>query len=425
MTARKHRQWMTLIALILAGEGIFLLPFVVIRLFRPTVLSAFDLTNLELGLAQSIYGITAMIAYFLGGPLADRYSAKRLMTVSLLATAAGGFVLVSNPSFRQLQILYGYWGFSTILLFWSPLIRATRFWGGEAKQGVAFGVLDGGRGLFAALLGSASVLLLDRMLPKDTVSVGQQEAAMDQVIFLFMGTTVVVALLVWFFVPDDQGEESSESRANLGHLKAVMSNPRVWLQALIVLCAYVGYKSVDDYGLFGRDVLGYDDVEASSLSSLALYVRVPAAIVAGWLGDRLRPVPVMAVGFGLVIAGNLLFASNALTPSLWGFLVANVVVTCLGIYGLRGLYFAIFSQAKVPLAHTGTAAGLVSVFGYTPDVFVSPAMGYFTDTYPGALGHQLIFGSVAAVAGIGLVATLLFGHLSREPRGSLPRSPAQ
>ena len=38
-----------LVALIAAGEAVFLLPFVLARVFRPTFLDVFGVTNLQLG----------------------------------------------------------------------------------------------------------------------------------------------------------------------------------------------------------------------------------------------------------------------------------------------------------------------------------------------------------------------------------------
>ena len=77
---------------------IFFLPFVIARVFRPTLLDVFRLTNLELGIAFSIYGFVAMLAYFPGGPLADRYAPRKLMTLALAATSIGGLVMASIPN---------------------------------------------------------------------------------------------------------------------------------------------------------------------------------------------------------------------------------------------------------------------------------------------------------------------------------------
>ena len=82
--------------------------------------------------------------------------------------------------------------------------------------------------------------------------------------------------------------------------------------------------------------------------------------------------------------------------------------TSAAVFGLRGVYFALFDEAKVPPALVGTAAGLVSVIGFTPDIFMGPLMGVLTDKNPGALGHQYLFAALAAFGAVGLVATWLF-----------------
>ena len=52
------------LALVVAGEAVFGLPFVVARVFRPTVLDVFGITNLQLGAAFSVYGVVAMLESF-------------------------------------------------------------------------------------------------------------------------------------------------------------------------------------------------------------------------------------------------------------------------------------------------------------------------------------------------------------------------
>ena len=82
----RHRIFHTF-GLILAGEAIYALPFHVTRFFRPTALQVFDLTNTELGTAQAVYGVVAMLSYFSGGPLADRFPARKLLAWSLWSPA--------------------------------------------------------------------------------------------------------------------------------------------------------------------------------------------------------------------------------------------------------------------------------------------------------------------------------------------------
>ncbi len=408
---------MVMIALIAAGEAVFGLPFVLARVFRPTVLDVFGLTNLELGVAFSLYGIVGMIAYFTGGPLADRYSARRLMAVALVATAAGGVVYATIPPLSVLRPLYAYWGLTTVLLFWAALIRATREWGGADSQGRAYGILDGGRGLFAALLASITVAVFAAMLPADVAAatLEQRTTALIRVIWIFTGMTATAGVLVWITVPENTTDRTTApKRLTLDGLWTVLRMPTVWFQAGIIVCAYVGYKSTDDFSLYARDAFGYDDVAAAQIGTLSLWVRPFAAVAAGFIADRVGVSRTTAWSFALMVLGSLAIALGTPYLGVQWLLLVTVVGTSAGVMALRGIYFALFGEARVPLAFTGSAVGVVSVIGYTPDVFMGPAMGFLLDRSPGALGHQHVFGMVAIFGVIGLLSTLVFQRITRS-----------
>jgi MFS family permease len=408
-----------IVALIAAGEAVFLLPFVLARVFRPTFLAVFGITNLQLGTAFSLYGVVAMVAYFAGGPLADRFSARRLMTAALVATGLGGGILAQIPSTRVMNLLWAFWGLTTILLFWAAMIRATREWGGVSAQGRAYGLLDGGRGLLAALIASFSVFVFAALLPSDVASAtpDQRAAAFQAVIWVFTGLTLFIALFVWVIVPDDLPSEGVDDhpKLSLRGVKEAGRMPVVWLQAVIVVCAYAGYKATDDFSLLARDALGFDEVAASGIGTLSFWIRAAAAVGAGYLGDRIDASRVIAAGFAILIAGSLLIASGALVPGVAWMLITTIVATSVGIYALRGVYFALLAEGSVPLAFTGSAVGVVSFVGFTPDVFMGPLMGVLLDNSPGVLGHQHVFASVAAFGAVGLIATIALRRITRKP----------
>jgi len=96
-------------------------------------------------------------------------------------------------------------------------------------------------------------------------------------------------------------------------------------------------------------------------------------------------------------------------------LLLNILIGGSAMFGLRGLYFALFEEARIPAAVTGTAVGLVSVVGYTPDIFVSYTGGVLLDQSPGLAGHQHYFFFLAAFAAIGLlVSVVLMRMLQRR-----------
>jgi sugar phosphate permease len=203
-----------MLCLILAGEAIFMLPFHVSRFFGVTFLRVFDFTEPQLGYLISIYGLVAMAAYGLGGPLADRFSARKLLAVSLVATGLGGLYMARIPGFPEMCVVFGFWGASTILTFWAPLIRATREWGPRHQQGRAFGLLEGGRGLLAAVLATATVLVFRQLLPDpDAIDASQRHAALLTVIYMYSTACFAAAVLVWFVVPDPPRNHSTSAPA--------------------------------------------------------------------------------------------------------------------------------------------------------------------------------------------------------------------
>lgn len=393
---QKNRPTIVLIILILAGETIFFLPFVLARIFRPTLLEVFEVTNTELGIWFSVYGLVALISYLLGGVLADRYPARKLMALGLWLTSAGGFLMASVPANRLMIWLYAFWGFTSICLFWAAMIRATRLWGGQGFQGRAFGWLEGGRGAVAAVLGTFAFLLFSSLLEFRGVIVATS---------LF---TALTGILVWIFVPEYEPEEHRiNMKALTGSISRLLRLSSVWLLIIIIICAYSGYKITDDFSLFAREVLGFSEVKAAGIGTAALWIRAGVAILAGYLADRYSRIGVITLSFALTIAGGLLIGLGILDNST-GLLIINLFLTAAGIYGVRALYFAILEEAQIPLGLTGMAVGIVSFAGFTPEIFISPWMGRLLDLNPGATGHHHVFFLLVAFALVGLTASLLF-----------------
>ena len=406
-----------ILGLILAGEAIFALPFHIARFFRPIMLEMFNLSATELGAAQGIYGIVAMICYFPGGLIADRFPVHKLIALSLWMTALGGLFMASLPNYPELIWLYGFFGFTTIILFWGALIRATREWGGHQEQGLAFGILEGGRGLLAVVLASIAVLVFQYSFPMgyETATLAEKTKVFRIVIYGYTFITAVIGLYIWYAFAsfsEDQGKVKTVSRWNNFSLniKEVFSYPSVWLQSLIVVSAYVGYKGFDNYTLFAVDVYGYDEIEAAMLITLGSWIRPFAAIIAGLLADRFHVVKMLTICFLMLFIADMYFAFATPILNISWIFIGNVLITCIAIFGLRGLYFAIYEEVKMPIAITGSAVGLVSVIGFTPDVFVLFVAGLLMDNSPGLLGHQHFFMFLSSFAALGLISSLLLSR---------------
>ena len=418
MKVKTNKQKFLILALlILSGEFIYFLPYVLSRVFRPTFLDVFQLNNFQLGSLFSVYGIVALLSYIYGGVITDRYSPRKLMSSALFLTALGGLVLASYPSYQTLQILYGYWGFTSVFLFWGAMIKATRLWGGDNNQGKAFGFLDGGRGIVAASMGSIGVFVFTIVLTSDieSASVLERQEAFRYVILLSSFMVAFIGLLVLIFLRnmEDKNTNFELPLNTLTNIKGVLKNESIWLLMLIIMCAYVGYKVTDIYSLYASEVMLYDQIEAAEVGALQLYLRPIVCIAIGLLADRTKNMFWIIFGFVTMLIGALIFSFGIIKPDMNFIFFLSLVILAVGTYSIRALYFAVLKEANVAFALTGTAVGIISVVGYSPDIFAGPIMGYLLDENPGIIGHQYVYFMLVIFSIIGLIASIRFARLTK------------
>lgn len=405
------------VIIILAGELIFALPFHLARFFRPTFLQAFELSNAQLGDIFAVYGVVAMLCYFPGGIIADKVAPNRLMSLSLLATALGGVYMWTGPGVAGLALLFGYWGCTTILLFWAAMIKATRISAPAARQGLAFGVLDGGRGLVASVFASGAVLLLGRyaiMADGNFTNPDQALGSIRVLIVYYSVLTAITAALAWFFISSIRAQpEAGQPAATSAVLGETLTNPLLWLQAGVVICAYCGYKSLDNYGLFVVQTFNWSQLEAAQFTTAASYLRPVVAVAAGLLADRIRA---SRLTLGLFSMLALSFASIAalteLNPSVL-LLTIMLALTFVGVFALRAVYFALIDESRLRLGATGTAVGVISLLGFTPDVFFAPLTGRMLDNPESGFAGYFLFMALVMLLGT-FSAWLLVNKMSRS-----------
>ena len=418
---KNHQPFFIIILLILSGEAIFILPFVLARIFRPTYLEVFDINNLELGTCFSIYGVVALFSYILGGPLADKFHPRYLISFALLLTAFGGIYLSTYPNYTNLKYLFGYWGFTTIFLFWAAMIKATRIWGGTAKQGIAFGFLDGGRGLVAAAFGSLGILIFSIFINVEITETTLQERkeAFKYVILFSSIIIIFIGVLVLYFfkflhINTYNSNTKNISVFTIENFKKLLKIPSVWLLMIIILCAYVGYKATDIFSLYAKEVMLYNEIESAKIGTYLLYLRPIIGVVFGFLADKTRASLWLIIGFLITLITSIIFATGIIDNQTTLLFFLSIILIALGVYSLRVLYFATMQEGKIPIALTGTAVGFISLIGYTPDIFSGPMIGMLLDNSPGKLGHQHVFLALSGFTFIGLIASIIFYKISKK-----------
>lgn len=414
MPGQTHNKYIVMICLLFAGEMIFSLPFHIARFFRPTVLEVFQFDNTTLGDVFAIYGICAMLAYFPGGLLADRFSVRILMSSALLATALGGLYLASIPASTGMAVLFGYWGVTTILLFWAAMLKATRHWGGAQNQGQAFGLLEGGRGLTMISVGFIASSAFAFFGPADlsVLTDPQRRHILQNIIYFYTAMTLLAAILVWYMLPHRLPAATDSDMPPRTQFKKLFAQPLVWLQALIVVCAYCGYKGIDYYSLFAHQILNKSEDAAAEFTLILSILRPLTAIIAGLVADRFAAAPSIKILFLALLISYAVLAT--LQPQMLALIYLNIAITLIAIYAIRGIYFALVAQTGIPYQLTGTAVGLISFIGFTPDIFFASITGRILDASPGIEGYHDYFLLLALFALSGMLATLLLVYLQRR-----------
>jgi hypothetical protein len=163
-------------------------------------------------------------------------------------------------------------------------------------------------------------------------------------------------------------------------------------------------------------------VQSAQVGTFLLFARPITGATIGILADRTQSTFWLALSFAISFFGALLFATGIISDSETALFFISILVVATGVYAARCLYFAVMESGQIPLVLTGTAVGLISVVGYTPDIFTGPAIGYLLDNSPGAAGHQHVFWMLALFSFIGGIAAWCYFQLYKEvtvpPRAS-------
>lgn len=373
--------------------------------FEVSMLEAFNITNTQLGQCYSMLGVLFVASYVPSGWLADRISPRVLLTFSLAATGALGVWYWTLPSFTAMQIIFAGWGITTGLTFWAALIKETTLIAGPTMQGRFFGLLEGGRGVVEALLGSAAVAWFAWSLadaPDDTTT------ALQQVILMYVVTLLIMAPLVWIILgraPQATAASTPDHQhaGTISELRTILCEERVWLAAMCIFSGYALFYATYSFAGFLQTQLGVSAVMAGWITVGRLWMRPIGGILAGFIGDRFEVARVLS---WTLLACGVGLAGMSYLPAGGG--IALIMVTVLTValltYAVRGIYWGTLESCGVSAQTKGLAIGIISLIGYSPEIWVPLLNGYLVDTYPGRTGYHLFYGGIGVLGILGALA---------------------
>ncbi|MDC0879621.1 MFS transporter, partial [Flavobacteriaceae bacterium] len=184
-----------------------------------------------------------------------------------------------------------------------------------------------------------------------------------------------------------------EKIGDFNNMKKLLKSKSIFLISLIILCAYMGYKITDIYSLYASEVMMYDQINAAKIGAYQQYLRPIVCISVGLFSDKTGNINNIFLGFIIMLIGSIIFASGIVSSSVNILFIISLIIVATGTYAIRGLYFSILNDGDIPVALSGTAIGIVSIIGYSPDIFATPL-------YEQIISLTILFSSVLFIVWI-------------------------
>lgn len=190
----------------------------------------------------------------------------------------------------------------------------------------------------------------------------------------------------------------------------MLKNPSVWLIGFIIFFGYAIGSTMGRLTPYLTSVYKMGVVTAGIVGIINTYgVGNVGAVVGGLVTDKMKSSTRFLKWCFLIMA--VLLAIFVMIPGEVNFLFVAILMGLsirLVQTAVRGVYFVPLDEARIPDKYLGTAAGVVSVIGFSPDAFLFTIYGQVMDANPGALGYKIMFGSLIGFCVVGFILTQLF-----------------
>jgi sugar phosphate permease len=392
------RKYLSILALSMAGGSIYVLPYIK-YIFYDTQLEVMGITNTQSGFLLSMYAIGCMLSYIPGGLITDKISPRKAISYSLFTSAALGILYAVTFSYIISLVIWFLLALSTAFVFWTSLIKSIGMAGDRSEQGRLYGIYYAGNGVTAALVNFIA-------LKAFTFGADPRQSLFYAVVVMsiFM---VLSGLMVIFLISDEKVETAKENKFDFTVVNKLLKNPMLWCFSIVVFSGYAIYSSTSYFTPYLTNVVGLSVEKSGAFSIVRSYLFYLLAPFSGYLADK-----VFHSTSKLFIA---LFTTLGISIVLVMFLPPGMTAFMLSLYTLipgalslmlYGLSFSVIQEAGISTKVAGTAIGLASIIGYTPDFFFSAMFGHWLDTH-GNYGYSMIFYFLAGIAMLGAFASMI------------------
>jgi predicted MFS family arabinose efflux permease len=259
--------------------------------FFPSLLHEFGGSRAGTALAVALIWVGGAVLGPVAGHLVDRGSPRALVTVGLLATAAGLTVAALAPTLRVFALALGIGagvGVGLTGMVTQASVIAAYY---RRRRGIATGIAFAG-----SMAGYAMATPVHWLI----AGFGWRGA-----FGVYVAAILMLVPWVWRAYPRRLPIDPGATPASSGATGALARTPAFWaLMVLFTIAPHVGYLATVQHAVYFAD-LGYPAWEASLMLLIGGVLSTCGRALAGLVSDRIGAAATGFVSFGLSLAGTL------------------------------------------------------------------------------------------------------------------------
>lgn len=356
-------------------------------IFYNAIKNAFQISDVKMGYVWAVYGIVSLVSFPIGGYLADLIKPKKMICFASASAVILHIWLSVIPSYPVLLLIAALLGMSSILIYYPASTKMIVSMYDSDNVGKMMGIYYALDGLFLFLVN----IIFSMIYRVNNDSVWIFRGLM--VSFALLG--ILSLFLVVRYLPESGAQINSlnkyseknfnnicyNKRTNI--LTDIMQRQETWLIAgtviagysLFSLSTYVTPYLTEVWNVPEKDVLMLGVIRANVLNIIA------GIFFGKWSAKWKSGNKTLLAAFIFVTAFPVL---SLLNQKLWGMTFLEIVITSVGVFlllGIKSISLSIITEVNYPEEITGRVLGLVSLIGFSPDVWLYPLVGRLLESY--------------------------------------------